>query len=539
MKIVLTGFMTAGKTTVAKIIAAKKNYKFYDSDQLIEAKEKMTIKEIFKLKGEKYFRKIEKEIIMNLLKTKKNLVLATGGGSIINKELRNLILEQSESFCLDLSPEAVLKREKKSKIQRPLLAGNNKLNKVKKLLAKRKKYYQQIPIHFDSETNSAIEIADLILAELPEQKINIKIDSKSMAYPVIIESKFKKNSFKKIIDKIKGNKVFLLVDQVLMSKHSAQIIDLLNKNSQLVKLELKAGEEIKSLSYLNQIYQILYENNFSRSDYLIAFGGGTVGDLGGLAASTYLRGLKLIQLPTTIISQLDSSIGGKTAVNFKNTKNIIGTFYQPELVYYQLDWLKTLATREIKSGLGEVIKYSILAGPELFDLLVEKETEIINLDEDIMLQIAEICLNTKYEYVRNDVQDKGLRKKLNLGHSFGHALEATENFNYKHGQAVVMGIAFTAFLSNKIGVLESDKFKKIIKLILNFNYEIFPSPAIKVKDLINYLAYDKKNSGNKIWWVLINDIGTTYLSDRFKQKELSQYMEEYLCKKWLLSMDLI
>lgn len=533
MKIVLTGFMTAGKTTAAEIIAAKKNYCFYDSDQLIEKKEKMTIENIFKMKGEKYFRKIEKEIIINLLNSKQNLVLATGGGSIINKELRDVILEQSESFCLDLRPEAVLKRAKKSEIERPLLAGNNKLNKVKKILASRKKYYQQIPIHFNSEKYSAVEIADLILAELPEQKINIKIDSKSISYPVIIDQQFKDSSFKKIIDKIRGNKVFLLVDQMLMPKHSSKIIKLLNKNCQLLKLEVKAGEAIKNLSYLNQIYEILYENNFSRSDYLIAFGGGTIGDLGGLAASTYLRGLKLIQMPTTIISQLDSSIGGKTAVNFKNTKNIIGTFYQPELVYYQLNWLKTLAFQEIKSGLGEVIKYSILAGPELFQLLSQNKDKIINLDEDIMLQIAEICLNTKYEYVKNDVQDKGLRKKLNLGHSFGHALEAAEKFNYKHGQAVVMGIAFTAFLSNKIGVLNDNSFERIINLIETFNYQLFPSEDIEAAELASYIAHDKKISDNKMWWVMINDIGNCYLSDKFDHKNIQQYMEEYLCRKWL------
>jgi len=533
VKIVLTGFMTAGKTTVGKIIAAKKEFNFYDSDQLIEAKEKMSIEDIFAVKGEEYFRKVEKEVITGLLNSNEDLVLAPGGGAVLNNQLRRLMLEKAESFCLDVSAEEVIKRNEKEDVVRPLLNVDNPLAEINSLLIKREKHYQEIPVHFNSDQYSAAEIADLILAELPDQKLKIVIKAQDFAYPVLIDKNFKKSSFNKILEKIKGRKVFLLADQIVMGNHAEPIIPLIEVNSEMVKLELEAGEQIKDLKYLEKAYNILYENNFTRSDYVIAFGGGTIGDLGGLIASTYLRGLKLIQMPTTIISQLDSSIGGKTAVNFRDTKNLIGSFYQAELVYYQLRWLDTLKMREIKSGLGEVIKYAILGGNPLFKLLKENKEKILKLDKNIMLEISKISLQMKDYYVSEDVKDKGLRKKLNLGHSFGHAVEAAEKFKYKHGEAVVMGIAFTAFLSHSIGDLSRESFQKIINLVAAFNYQFFPSENIEAAELASYIAHDKKISDNKMWWVLINDIGDTYLSDRFDYKNIQKYMEEYLCREWL------
>ena len=532
MKIVLTGFMTAGKTTTAKIIAEKRNMEFYDSDKVIEAQEKMRVKEIFNKKGEKYFRKIEKEVINELLNSDKELVLAPGGGAILNEEIRNIILEKSEAFCLDVSAKEVLKRNKKDEIIRPLLEVDNPLDEVRSLLKERESYYSEIPQHIDSDKYSPEEVADLILSQLPDQELNIEIKAENDSYPVIIDKEFKESSFKRVLKKLKGRKVFLLADELVLKNHSDPLIKKIEDKAELVKLELEAGEKIKDLKYLERAYDILYNNNFTRSDYIIAFGG-TIGDLGGLIASTYLRGINLIQMPTTLISQLDSSVGGKTAVNFRDTKNLIGSFYQAEMVYYQLNWLNTLEKREIKSGLGEVIKYAVLGGNPLFDILAKNQQQVLNLDRELMLKISKISLEMKDYYVSGDVKDKGIRKKLNLGHSFGHAVEGAEKFKYKHGEAVVMGIAFTAFLSNKIGSLKDSSFKKIIGLINKFDYQLFPSEDIDAETLASYIAHDKKISDNKMWWVLINDIGDTYLSDKFDHKNIKKYMEEYLCREWL------
>jgi shikimate kinase/3-dehydroquinate synthase len=532
VKIVLTGFMLAGKTTIGNLLSEELGIKFYDSDQLISEQEGLTIKEIFKLKGEAYFRKLEKEVITKLLYSDGSFVLSPGGGAVLNEQLRELFNYKAESFCLDIDAKTVLERYKNSKVIRPLLEVKSPLLKVKELLEERADYYQQVNYHIDSTCYSPEEIVEIVINKLAEERLSIEIQNKNFSYPVSINKNFNEFTFADILTKVRGRKVFLLADKLVLDLHGHDLINLLEEEAEVITYALTAGEEIKDLNYLAQCFAKLYEHNFSRSDYLIAFGGGTIGDLGGFVASTFLRGIKLIQLPTTLISQLDSSVGGKTGVNYQDTKNLIGSFYQPEIVYYQLEWLKTLAMTEIKSGLGEIIKYAILDGESLFSILENNKQQVLNLNEDIMLKIARMSLQLKDYHVRSDVRDRGLRKKLNLGHSFGHAVEAAEKFKFKHGEAVVMGIAFTAFLSNKIGSLSKKSFTRIINLIQNYGYEIFPSEEIDAAQLASYLVHDKKISDNKLWWVLINDIGSTYLSDRFNQQNIQQYMEEYLCREW-------
>jgi shikimate kinase/3-dehydroquinate synthase len=533
MKIFLAGFMAAGKSTTAKIIAEKKSFKFYDSDEVIEQREGKTISAIFNEDGEKYFRRVEKETILDLFNNKEDAVIALGGGAVLDDELRNILIDEAEIFCIDVSAEEVIKRCEDSEVVRPLLEVENPLQKVRDLLNLRKNAYSEIPEHIDSGNKNPEQVAEIIMSKLPAKKLKIEIENKDTNYPVIIDKNFKESSFNKLLAKIKGRKVLLTADKRVADLHGDQVIAGIKAEAEVVEFYLEAGEKIKDLEYLQKAYELLYDNNFTRSDYVIAFGGGTIGDLSGFIAATYLRGLKLFQFPTTLISQLDSSVGGKTAVNYRDTKNLIGSFYQPDTVYYQIDWLKTLEKGEVKSGLGEVIKYGILGGDPLFTMLEENKDEILNLDYELMLKISKISLEMKNYYVAADVKDKGLRKKLNLGHSFGHAVEGAEKFKYKHGEAVVMGIAFTAFLSNKIGVLAESSFRRIIKLLQDYNYKLFPSKDIKTDQLSYYLSHDKKISDNKMWWVLINDIGDTYLSDRFNHKNIKEYLEEYLCREWL------
>jgi len=175
MKIVLTGFMAAGKTTVGKKLAESKNLNFYDSDDLITEREKMSIEKIFEIKGEKYFREVEKKVITELLNSKEDLVLAPGGGAVLNQEIREMMIKKAEAFCLDITAEEVLKRNSESKIVRPLLEVDQPLDTVRSLLAERNQYYTEIPFHIDSEQYTAAEIVNLIIAELPDQKLNIEI----------------------------------------------------------------------------------------------------------------------------------------------------------------------------------------------------------------------------------------------------------------------------------------------------------------------------------------------------------------------------
>jgi len=531
--IVLAGFMAAGKTTTGKILAAKTGLKFYDSDKEIEKQSGMSVENIFAQKGEDYFRKLEKEIILNLLDEKEGFVMAVGGGAVLDKNLRDELINRTEIFCLDLTAEEVLKRTADTAEKRPLLKSIDLAEDINDLMKKREKSYKELPVHINTEKYSAEEVAEIIIKKLKTEKVEIHLSEKKSSYPVLISRDLSLSSLNTLLKKIKGRKVFLAADTKVINLHGEKILEQINRSASSVsKFFLKGGEQAKDLKNLEKAYDILYDNNFSRSDYVIVFGGGTVGDLGALIASTYLRGLKLIQMPTTIISQLDSSVGGKTAVNFRNTKNLIGTFYQPEMVYYSLKWLSTLEDRDRRSGTGEIIKYALLAGGEFYNFIKTNRKELLNLENDFMLEISRRSLKLKNHFVSEDIKDQGLRRMLNLGHTFGHAVEAAENFKLSHGEAVAVGLAFTAFVSTKEAKLSQEEFRDIIDLISYFNFKLFPSKDIKVDELANYLTHDKKIVDSRQPWILLNGIGHPFVTFDIDEEKIKKYMEEYLCRKW-------
>ncbi|MGM0603321.1 MAG: 3-dehydroquinate synthase [Bacillota bacterium] len=533
MIIVLAGFMAAGKTTAGKILAAKTGLKFYDSDKEIEKQSGMSVENIFAQKGEEYFRKLEKEIILNLLDEEEDSVMAVGGGAVLDEALRKELINRTEIFCLDLTAEEVIKRTADTAEKRPLLKNIDLTEDIKDLMKKREKAYQELPVHINTEKYSAEEVAEKILKKLKTEKVEIELTEKKSSYPVIISRDLSLRSLNPLLEKIRGRKVFLVADIKVINLHGEVILQQLkNASNSLTEFYLEGGEKAKDLKNLENAYNLLYENNFSRSDYLLVFGGGTVGDLGALIASTYLRGLKLIQLPTTLISQLDSSVGGKTAVNFRNTKNLIGTFYQPEMVYYSLKWLSTLEERDRRSGTGEIIKYALLAGGNFYQFIKNNKTELHNLENDFMLEISKKALKLKNHFVSEDVKDRGLRRMLNLGHTFGHAVEAAEKFSLAHGEAVAVGLAFTAYVSTKEAKLSEEEFADIIELISYFNFKLFPSEDIEVDELLFYLTHDKKIVNNKQPWILLNGIGKPFVTFDLDAEKIKKYMEEYLCRKW-------
>ncbi|RCW50533.1 MULTISPECIES: 3-dehydroquinate synthase [unclassified Halanaerobium] len=533
MIIVLAGFMAAGKTTTGRILAAKTGFKFYDSDKEIEKQSGMSVENIFAQKGEDYFRKLEKEIILNLLDKEEDFVMSVGGGAVLDKTLRDKLINSTEIFCLDLTAEEVLKRTADRSEKRPLLKNIDLPGDINDLMKKRERSYQELPVHINTKKYSAEEVAEIIIKKLKIEKVEIHLSEKKNSYPVLISSDFSFNSFNTILKKIKDRKVFLAADIKVINLHGEKILEQFNRSASSVsEFFLKGGEHVKDLKNLEKAYNILYDNNFSRSDYVIVFGGGTIGDLGALIASTYLRGLKLIQLPTTIISQLDSSVGGKTAVNFRNTKNLIGTFYQPEMVYYSLKWLSTLEDRDRRSGTGEIIKYALLAGGEFYQLVKANREELLDLDDDFMLKISKKALKLKNHFVSEDIKDQGLRRMLNLGHTFGHAVEAAENFEMSHGEAVAVGLAFTAYISTREAELSQKEFEDIIELISYFNFKLFPSKDIEVEELADYLTHDKKIVDSRQPWILLNGIGNPFVTFDIGQEKIKKYMEEYLCRKW-------
>ena len=265
------------------------------------------------------------------------------------------------------------------------------------------------------------------------------------------------------------------------------------------------GEVAKSIDYCNRLYKFLLEKNYDRHSLLIAFGGGVVGDLTGFVAATYMRGIPYIQIPTTLLSSVDSSVGGKTGINFGGVKNIVGSFHQPKLVLVNTEFLETLSFDEFKSGLGEVIKYAILDGEEFFDDLYDI-IHLINPSNDKLPLIIKKCCAIKAKIVESDEKEvTGSRMLLNLGHTMGHAVEVLGNF--KHGEAVSIGIAYEAKLSQKLGYLSDADTKRIIEIIKKSGLSWQIPNHLNNEDLFRLVEKDKKQSGGNMNWVLPHGIG--------------------------------
>lgn len=294
------------------------------------------------------------------------------------------------------------------------------------------------------------------------------------------------------------NKILIISDDIVWNIYKNKISNLFkSQNLDFFSFIIPHGEKSKSLNIVNQIYNILYQNNFIRTDYLIALGGGVIGDISGFVASTYMRGINLINIPTTLISQVDSSIGGKTGLNFKSGKNLIGTFYNPKLVICDINFLETLDKRQFSSGVAEIIKYSLIKDKSIKGLLN-------NINENLEVIILK-CINIKKDIVLNDTYDQSERKILNFGHTIGHALEASENFtNLLHGEAIGLGMLMITKAATKNNLSSSFIYDEIYRLLQKFHLPI--SWNLDINEILDKIILDKKRSNNIIDLIIVKDL---------------------------------
>tara|TARA_B100000963_G_scaffold277250_1_gene245613 strand:- start:3761 stop:4864 length:1104 start_codon:yes stop_codon:yes gene_type:complete len=364
------------------------------------------------------------------------------------------------------------------------------------------------------------------------KQAKLKVKTKSGDYPIIIGNNLSANLAKIFKNNQIGfNKCFLLVDKKIKNK----IVKKITKSIKREKIILKfnPSEKNKNIYNVIKILNILQKNNFNRNDCLITIGGGITGDTGGFAASLFKRGLKFINIPTTLLAQVDSSVGGKTGVNTNYGKNLIGSFYQPDLVLADISLLRTLPKREIICGYAEILKHSIISKKKFFEYLDKNVNNILNLKSpSIEKAIFESC-KIKKEIVQKDENEKNLRKTLNLGHTFAHAYEASMNYSKKlnHGEAVILGIysAIKFGLENKITkALDFNIIKKhLIKAKLNYDMKKYFS-KINTKKIVMFMQKDKKNNSEKINLVLLKKIGSVDLSKKFNNKRIEFFINNSL-----------
>ncbi len=360
------------------------------------------------------------------------------------------------------------------------------------------------------------------------KKIKLNVKTKSKTYPIIIG----KNVITQISSILKSNninfeKTLIIVDTKIPKKK----LNILKKKifSKKIILFFNASEKNKNLKSVNLILNKLFKFNFNRNDCIISFGGGIVGDVSGFAASIFKRGLKFVNIPTTLLSQVDSSIGGKTGVNNKYGKNLIGSFTQPDLVVSDVSILNSLPKREIICGYGEILKHSIISDKKKFNYLKKNCFKILNLKSPFIEKaIADSCM-IKRKIVQKDEKEKNLRKILNLGHTFAHAYEATLTYSKKlnHGEAVILGIVSAAKFSFINNILIKKDFEKIINHINNLKIPTNLNFYFKKKDInsiIKYMKSDKKNNSSQINLILIKKIGKTILDLRYDQSKIKKFL---------------
>lgn len=335
--------------------------------------------------------------------------------------------------------------------------------------------------------------------------INAKIKSKEYNYRIFVGSSILDELVEFIRKNHSGKKVAVIMGENTSRMHKPKLSKILNHLTPLF-ITIPSGESIKSREMKEEIEDNLLEHKFGRDSIIIAIGGGVIGDLAGFVASTFNRGIPIIHVPTTLLAMADSSIGGKTAINTKHGKNLIGTFHQPDAVFADMDFLETLPDDEFKSGLAEIIKQGIIQDKELFDFLEKHAKDILERKKDVLQHVIKRSIELKKQVFELDSHEMGLRQILNFGHTVGHALEAYNNYKMKHGFAVAAGMIVEARISAMTKNLKEDEEKRMKNIIKAFGFPSLDS-NISTSRIIGLMASDKKSKGNRPRFVLIDKIG--------------------------------
>lgn len=512
--IILVGMMGAGKTTIGKALSVLLNKDFVDSDHEIQDRTGVKIPVIFEIEGEAGFRKRESEVLADLVK-KRNMILATGGGAVLSQENREALRQNGVVIYLRALVNDLYRRTRHDK-NRPLLQTKNLLERLNELHAQRDVYYRETAhIIMDSGKQGVRFLIQKLIHKLTSfdfQEFNrnhhqnnmqtITVDfatvSEKRSYPIYIGYGIL-NQIDLVLSHIPQMRVAIISNETVAPLYLGELTAALaKKNIAVIPIILPDGEVHKNWQTLNVIFDALLKNHCERNTTIIALGGGVIGDLTGFAASTYLRGVPFIQIPTSLLAQVDSSVGGKTGINHTLGKNMIGAFYQPRMVLTDSATLNTLPDRELYAGLAEVIKYGLIRDPEFFDWLERNMHRLIARDPEILNQAIQRSCENKAEIVAADEKERGVRALLNLGHTFGHAIENGMGYGvWLHGEAVAAGIVMAAELSLRMKLINDADVERIRNLFLQAKLPVIP-PNMPPEKYLELMALDKKVESGKL-----------------------------------------
>lgn len=351
----------------------------------------------------------------------------------------------------------------------------------------------------------------------------LQLDLGERSYPIYIDAHLLSQN-ELLTRHIRGTRVCIVTNDVVAKWYLEPLQQQLTQYNVDV-LILPDGEAEKNLANFERIMSHLLAGTHGRDSTLIALGGGVIGDITGFAAACYQRGIDFIQIPTTLLSQVDSSVGGKTAVNHPLGKNMIGAFYQPKAVLIDIESLTTLPAREFSAGMAEVIKYGILGDSDFFSWLEENVEHIKSSDKLTMISMIERCCECKADIVSADETEAGVRALLNLGHTFGHAIEAEQGYgNWLHGEAVATGMVLAAKLAVKLNLLKVSELRRIEALLAAFDLPLVAPESMDFSDFIKHMRRDKKNVGGNLRLIIPHSIGRAVMHDDINEETLQQIL---------------
>ena len=456
MVIFIIGMPASGKTTIGRKLAKSLNMIFMDTDEKFERDYKISSSKYISEEGESRFRRLEEMIITNVSRRKDNLVVATGGGSVLSKLNRD-IFHKNYTFYLREDNEVLKDRIKNT---------NRAFKDIDKIWNQRKVYYEEFE--------------------------NLILDANN--YPILI-----------------GRNLLSILDRVNSTYFISDFFKDKDLNLKGEKIYVKSGEKLKTFDNLKKYYEKLFELERDRYSSISTVGGGSMGDFFGMLSGTFMRGIPFYMVPTTLLSMVDSSVGGKVGVNLGNVKNAIGMTNDPQLVVIDIDFLDSLSKEEFNSGMFEVFKCGFLRDESLFD----KDISIV----DVIYK----SLKVKLHYVKIDYKDFGDRRFLNFGHTIGHAIELLTNI--KHGEAVGYGMLCEIYLSYLNGLLSIDSFKQCINKI---DLDILPKINVNPDEVIKMVSYDKKKIGNSINFTLLKDIANPVIYDGVEKFQIEKAIKKYV-----------
>ncbi len=496
--IFLYGPPGAGKTTTGQLLAKKLDMPFLDLDAEIERIGGRTIPDLM-AEGEVVFRDVEAQALVQACETEPSIV-ALGGGALLRESNRQRAESCGRVVLLRADAFTLAERLASHNIQRPLLAGNLKV-KLDELLARRKSHYDSFEIKINSERKTPEQLVSEI-----QQKLGLLCvhTSRGDAYHVIVRPSGLDDLGKLMYERGLGNPVAVIADENVVNLYGARTLESLEAadfNAHLITFP--AGERSKNIDTVMSLWRGMLDAGLDRNSTVVALGGGVTGDLAGFAASTFMRGIDWVGVPTTLLAMVDSSLGGKTGFDLPEGKNLVGAFHDPKLVLVDSGFLSTLPQREMIAGMAEVIKHGIIADPELYRLIQSGWDEVHkHLNEVIHRAIA-----VKINIIEQDPFEKNIRAALNLGHTIGHGVEIASGFQLLHGEAIAIGLCLEAQLAEHIGIAEKGLAKEITTTLHGLGLPVQLPKEIPRAEIIRAMRVDKKKSEGVIRFVLPVRIG--------------------------------